>query len=222
MRRRLILMRHAEVAYFAEDGKPLAVDAPLTENGREQARAAAEQLAHLRFDRVITSSLRRTRETAEIVAPGRQPEVIPALDELRGGRLADIADDELVDAFTEAFQPVPSEDARFLNGERIGELLDRVLPAVDELLQDPTWEDALAILHGGVNRAIISTALAGGRAFFGGIEQAPACINILDHGPDRWILRTMNYSAHNPVHDGSRATSIEILHRQYLPYRRSG
>ena len=44
MRRRLYLMRHAEVAYF-EDGRPLRPDdVPLTEEGRRQARAAREAL----------------------------------------------------------------------------------------------------------------------------------------------------------------------------------
>jgi broad specificity phosphatase PhoE len=215
-------MRHGEVAYFAPDGRPLRGDAPLTAAGRDQARAARDALSHLDFDRVITSELRRTVETARIVAPRSEPQLVAALNELRGGRLADIPDDELEEAFAGAFQTDPEEDVRFLNGESIGELLDRVLPALDELLSDPGWRDALAVLHGGVNRAIISSALAGRRAFFGGIEQDPACINVLDHGPDRWILRAVNYAAYNPLHEGSRETSLERLHLQYLPYRTSG
>ena len=41
----------------------------------------------------------------------------------------------------------------------------------------------LAVLHGGVNRAILSYALTGEPRFFGGFEQAPGCINVLDVGP---------------------------------------
>jgi broad specificity phosphatase PhoE len=68
-RRRIYLMRHARVAYF-EEGRPVQPDTVLlTEEGREQARAAAAVLEGIRFDRVITSGLPRTLETARIVAP---------------------------------------------------------------------------------------------------------------------------------------------------------
>jgi phosphoserine phosphatase len=95
-RRRVYLMRHAQVAYFA-DGRPLRPDlVPLTAEGREQARAARELLAGIDFDRVITSGLPRTLETARIVSPSSsEPEVWPELREIESGRLGDIPEDEL-------------------------------------------------------------------------------------------------------------------------------
>ena len=42
MRRRLYLMRHAEVSYFAEDGSPVDPrEVPLNEEGIAQAKAVA-------------------------------------------------------------------------------------------------------------------------------------------------------------------------------------
>ena len=76
---------------------------------------------------------------------------------------------------------VRDESARFLGGESLGEALDRVLPAFDELVARE-WQTALAVFHGGVNRILLSHALAGGRTYFGTFEQAPACINVLDLG----------------------------------------
>ena len=64
VRRRLYLMRHAEVSYVGEHD-PEAVS--LTERGREQAAAAHRALRDVDFDLVVTSSLPRTRETAEVV-----------------------------------------------------------------------------------------------------------------------------------------------------------
>ena len=219
MRRRLYLMRHAEVAYFDEDGRPFdPVNVPLTAAGVEQARAAASVLAGVEFDRVLTSGLPRAVETARIVAPDARPEVWPELTELRGGRLSAIREDELEAVFTRAFQGVVPSEARFLGGETIGALLDRVVPAVERLAGEPGWDTTLAVLHGGVNRAILSFALTGERRFLGGLEQAPACLNVLDLGED-WIVRAVNTVPYDLAHAAGRLTTIEELFRQYRPLR---
>ena len=214
MRRRLYLMRHAEVAYF-EEGRPVDPGSvPLTEEGRRQGRAAAEALAAVRFDRVVTSGLPRTLETARIVARSSEPESWPDLRELQGARLEDIPEDELEHAFVNAFRDVVPDEARFLGGETIGELFDRVLPAVERLLADTEWDTALAVLHGGVNRALLSHALTGGRLFLGNLEQAPACINVLDVG-EGWVVRAVNVTPYDPVHLRGRATTMEELWTQF-------
>jgi broad specificity phosphatase PhoE len=207
-------MRHAAVSYF-ENGRPVRPeDVPLTDEGRSQSRAAAEALAGIRFDRVVTSGLPRTEETARIVAPDHDPEAWPELRELETGRLDDIPDDELERAFTHAFRDVIPEDARFLAGETIGSLFDRVLPAIDRLLAADDWDIALAVLHGGVNRAILSRALIGRRTFLGNLEQSPACVNILDVGDD-WIVRAVNVTPYDLAHLGGRSTTMEELWQQF-------
>jgi broad specificity phosphatase PhoE len=214
-RRRIYLMRHAAVAYF-DNGRPLRPDeVPLTEEGIEQARAAGEALASVRFDRVLTSGLPRTLETARIVAPGVDPETWPGLRELEGGRLGDIPEDELERTFVHAFHGIVPEEAQFLGGETIGSLFDRVLPAVERLLADPHWDIVLAVLHGGVNRAILSYALTAERTFLGGFEQAPGCINVLDVSEMGWIVRAVNVAPYDPVHLRGRLTTMEELWSQF-------
>lgn len=66
------------------------LDVPLLDQGREQAAAAARQLARMQppIGLVITSDLRRTRETAHIIAAalGEVPiEVVPGFAERRLG-----------------------------------------------------------------------------------------------------------------------------------------
>jgi broad specificity phosphatase PhoE len=215
-RRRIYLMRHARVAYF-EDGRPVQPDSvSLTEEGREQARAAAGVLEGIRFDRVITSGLPRTLETARIVAPDSEPECWPELREIESGRLGDISQDELERAFVEVWRDVVPEETKFLGGETIGSLLDRVLPEVDGLLADPDWDIVLAVLHGGVNRAILAYALTGGRAFLGNFEQSPACINVLDVGDD-WIVRAVNTTPTDLAHRKGRLRTMEELWAEFTP-----
>ena len=227
-RRRIFLMRHGSVTYFDASGKPfLPESVPLNETGRHQASVAGSTFASLglTFDRVITSGLPRTVETAtRVLAETKQSieiEVWPELEEIRGGRLSTIADDDLRDAFVGAFEGMVAEHRRFLGGESIGELLDRVLPALDRLRADTTWETVLLVLHGGVNRAIVSHALTGQRFFLGNLSQAPGCINALDVGTVRedWVVRMTNYAPSDLLQPGERETTMEVLYGQYLRYR---
>jgi len=217
MRRRLYLMRHAEVSYFASDGTPVnPVDVSLNEEGIAQAEAAAAALAGVDLDRVLTSGLRRTLETAGIVAQSHKTESWPELAEIRGGRLSDIPPDALEREFVHAFRGVIPNDTRFLRGESIGDLFDRVLPALERLVADDSWHTALAVLHGGVNRAILSYALTGERMFLGHFEQAPACVNVLDLGESgEWIVRAVNVTAYDLLHTTHRQTTMERYWEQY-------
>jgi len=212
-------MRHAEVRYF-EGVAPEEV--VLTERGRVQAESAAAELRDIAFDRVVTSGLERTLETARIVAPGRDPESRYALREIESGDIRDVAPDEVQTMMTAAFRGVVPLDTRFLGGETIGALLDRVLPELDALVADADWDVALLVLHGAVNRAILSHALIGERIFLGGFEQAPGCINVLDVGDDgRWIVRAVNHLAYDPAHVAApRLTTMEHLWQEYVDSRR--
>jgi probable phosphoglycerate mutase len=215
VRRRLYLMRHGAVAYFDADGRPVApYDVPLTEEGREQASAAAELLEGVRLDRVIASGLPRTVETASLVAPEHEIERWPELREITGERLSSIPAAELEEAFVHAFRGVVPNEKRFLGGETIGALFDRVVPALERLVADEAWDTALVVAHGAVNRALLSYVLTGERMFLGRFEQAPGCLNILDVGDD-WIVRAVNVAPVDLVHRTTRKTTMEQYWEQY-------
>jgi broad specificity phosphatase PhoE len=223
-RRRIYLMRHGSVTYFDAAGKPyLPESVPLNEQGREQAAAAGKVFAeeNIRFDRVIVSGLPRTVETANCVLAetGQQNalEEWPDLAEIKGGKLASIADADLKEAFTAAFDGVAPEHKRFLGGESIGELMDRVHPCLGRLRADRTWDTALLVLHGGVNRAILSYALTGQRLFLGNLAQTAGCINALDVGDADadWVVRLVNFSPPSLLQGESRNTTMETLLEQY-------
>ncbi len=68
----LILIRHGESQWNAENRFTGWVDTPLSEQGRVEARQAAERLAarSVRVDRAFTSTLRRAIDTGRIVLDG--------------------------------------------------------------------------------------------------------------------------------------------------------
>lgn len=228
MRRRVYLMRHGSVTYFTPDGKPVQPETvPLNAMGIEQARAAGQLFAEhrVRFDRVITSGLARTEETAHHVLDmaGHRPTIeqrVP-LQEIRGGRLADIAEKDLLQSFTAATDGVVDEDVKFLGGETVGQMLDRVLPEVDAIRADTNWDTLLLVLHGAVNRAILSYLVTGQRQLLGAFDQSPACINVLDIGAAKAdvVLRVVNLSPLDWLQPGNRKTTMEHLFDQYSQYR---
>jgi broad specificity phosphatase PhoE len=228
-RRRIFLMRHGSVTYFDADGRPHPPDAvPLNAQGRDQADAAGRLFAsaNIRFDRVIVSGLARTVETAtRVLAAAGQTVALEHdahLREIEGGKLSAIPDAELQQAFTGAMDGMVDLDTRFLGGEPVRELMDRVMPRVDALRAATDWDIVLLVLHGGVNRAVLSYLLTGQKQFIGGLAQAPACVNAIDVGEGKHDVsaRLINHAPLDQLHTSTRKTTMEALFEQYQKFRK--
>jgi len=219
-RRRLFLMRHGEVNYF-EQGRPAPPEGVhLNEQGRAQATAAAHALADVSFDRVVTSGLPRTLETAAIVLGERAltVEIVPELREIRGGRLADIPPHELRRTFVDAMTRRLSAADTFLLGESFGDFRDRVLPAFHALIADTSWSALLLVAHRAVNRVILADVLGLDLHGIGHIEQDAGCINLLDFDePGYGIARLINYTPYNPLKHGLALTTMEQYFLDFPP-----
>ena len=129
-------------------------DSPLTARGRQQAAAVADELANVKFDRIISSDLSRTRDTAEVIAKrhGLSVEVIPALREINVG-------DRTGKAFDETRGLPNWSDDGFVvwpGGESLDQVLARTLGAIDRLTRESPGKTILVVGHGGVNRILLS------------------------------------------------------------------
>jgi len=218
-RRRIYLLRHGDVSYFDEQGRPFRpATVPLNQEGRLQAEAASRVLADVPLDRAVASDLLRSVETANLIIAGRplHLETCAPFREIQPGRLADIPADAIAQAFLLAFSGGIDRDTRFLAGETFGSLVDRVLGSLQILLADPRWQHLLLVAHGGVNRTILAHALGLDLRGFGALEQDPGCINILDvDSAGRWLIRLMNYTPYNAAKNGMELTTMEGLYLQY-------
>jgi broad specificity phosphatase PhoE len=231
-RRRIYLLRHGQVPYFGRERAASAEEVSLSAAGREQATAAGKLLAGIPFDRVVTSGLRRTVETAELVlaaAGGATPEIEawPELHEIKGGSVDEVPDEELDEVFLGLLRPPVSLDSAFLAGETLRELGERVVPAIERLLAE-RWQTLLLVAHGGVNRVVLSLALTGGRVLLGNLEQHPACINVLDVDPPgadgfrQWMVHAVNVTPTDLVTRDRRTTTMEDMLAEYRAARAAG
>lgn len=84
---RLVLVRHGETVWHAENRYAGRTDVALTTRGHEQAERLAEWAAAAELDAIWCSSLSRARETAAAAAraSGLEPHVDPRLRELDFG-----------------------------------------------------------------------------------------------------------------------------------------
>ncbi len=129
-------------------------DSPLTARGRKQAAAVADELAKVRFDRIVSSDLSRTRDTAEVIARrhGLPVEITPELREIDVGERTGKDFDET------AALPGWNDDGfvAWPGGETLEQVLARTLGAIDRLTRESPGKTILVVGHGGVNRILLS------------------------------------------------------------------
>jgi broad specificity phosphatase PhoE len=151
MPERLLIVRHGESTWNAEERLQGQLDPPLSERGREQARALARaiDLSGFRPERIVCSDLTRTRETAELLGlrPGRFDRSWREIDiGAWGGRLAAEVDAEIEGLTNWRGGPVTGPGA-----ESWAAFAQRIAAAFDALAAaGGSW---LIVSHGGCVRA---------------------------------------------------------------------
>jgi len=211
-RRRIFLMRHGAVKYFARketlDEHGLA---HLTDTGRRQAAQARDVLSSVVFDRVFSSPVRRAFDTASIVIEGRNIEIetVEGFREIAAGNVEHLGPVQMAEALLGTFTNV-SEESRFLGGEKFTDMKDRAVRALNEVLGQDDWRTILIVAHEALNRGILAHVLGAELSVLDRIEQEECCINILDIDPNGHIIvRLMNYMAYDPFCGGHRTRTLE-------------
>ena len=151
-RDRLILVRHGESTWNAEERLQGQLDPPLSERGREQSRALAGILDGPAADRVVCSDLGRARETAELLGlrPGRFD---PRWREIDVGEWGGVVAAE-IDAQGGELTNWRGGPRTAPSGETWDDFSARVAGAVDELVAaGGPW---LVVCHGGCIRAAVA------------------------------------------------------------------
>ncbi len=225
-RRRIYLMRHGHVDYFAP-GVTDPRTVPLTDEGREQAEAASGALRHIPFDIAVYSGLKRTRQTADVILAGHDapPALIAAegLEELKSGWLKATSREELAARLAYCFDGAEAPGACFLpDGETFAGAEARIRRALDDLLLRRVWKTALVVAHEGVNRIILGLACGGGLQTIAAFEQDLCCVNLIDvdvtpaeHGEglqvERMVVKAVNITPYDFVKKGLSRSSLEHL-----------
>lgn len=181
----VFLVRHGATTLSAEDRFAGAVDAPLSEEGRAQARALGRRLAGVTMAAAYASPMSRTQETARLVLDGRgmPPQPVDAFREIGHGAWEGLSRDEVKARFVEEYARWQADPFTFApaGGETGLAVLARALPAFLEVVGRHAGGTALIVSHKATIRLLIGHLLGFDlRGYRDRLDQSPCGLNILD------------------------------------------
>jgi len=160
---RLLLVRHGRTQWNAERRYQGQTDVPLDAIGRAQVRALGERLADETLDAVFASTLGRAQSTAAAIMARHdlpiQPE--PRLLEINVGAWEGLKQAEIEARYPEELAVWQEDPVRHgpPGGESVGDLVARIQPLMNELVQRPDDETVLLASHGGTLSTLLALAL---------------------------------------------------------------
>ena len=202
MTTRVFLIRHGATVLSAEDRFAGSTDVALSDTGRNQARCLAHRLADDKLTAIYASPLRRTMETARIIAEPHRLAPVPrdALREIDHGRWEGLRRADVETQFKDEYAAWEEDPSTFAptGGESGISVLARALPVVREIVLQHAGENVAIVSHKATIRLLISSLLGFDvRGYRDRLDQSPACLNVLDFKtPVRARLMLFNDVSH--------------------------
>lgn len=202
MTTRLFLIRHGATALSAEDCFAGATDVLLSDTGRRQAERLALRLSNQEIRAIYASPLRRTRETAEIIAKphGLGIDTDSGLREIDHGRWETKRRADVEAQFPQEYAEWEADPFTFApeGGESGATVIARALPVIRRIVLAHPDETVAVVSHKATIRLIISSLLGFDvRGYRDRLDQLPACLNVLDFkGPTQARLMLFNDVSH--------------------------
>lgn len=196
---RLYLIRHGETDWNRSGRIMGTQPVPLNAKGRRQAAELAAVLAERHkiqpLSALYTSPLRRTVQTAEVLASSCS---LPITVE---ERLREIGVGDWEGRYWRDLDQEPvrlhwysrPHEARFPNGESLGDVQARALPAVAEALDRHPGGAIALVSHGDVLRAILAHYLGAGLEPTRRLRFDHASLTVLHLSEGTWVVSCVNY-----------------------------
>jgi broad specificity phosphatase PhoE len=176
------------------------VDQSLSAAGREQAEAVGRFFADRSFDALYSSELKRAFETAEAIGRAHdvRPTPVPGLHEVDVGRWEglDWGVIERDDAETyAAFMADPTAQG-YPAGETYADVLARVRPVFDGLLERHAGETIVVVAHNVVNRVYLADLLGLPVSLSQSLRQRNTGVNLVKRKGAETYVVTLNAAFH--------------------------
>lgn len=186
----ILLARHGETEWSASGQHTGVTDIPLTEAGRDQARALGDRLAGRRFEAVFTSPMDRAKETARLAGLGEGAGVRDELCEWRYGEYEGVSTAEIrktVPGWTVWSHPVPGGETP----AQVGARADALITGLEAL-----EGDSIVFAHGHILRVLAARWI--GLPPEGGalLALSTATLSVLGWEREQRVIRLWNDGSH--------------------------
>jgi probable phosphoglycerate mutase len=178
------LLRHAETEWSRDGRHTGRTDIPLTDEGRERARALRARIAGHDFALVLSSPLSRARETAELA--GLTPQLRDELVEFDYGEYEGITTDQIRQERPDWYL--------WRDGSPGGETPDDVGRRVDRVIDETLRADGdvAIVAHGHVLRALAARWIEQPAAFGGRLRLDTGTLSVLGFEREVRVIRRWN------------------------------
>jgi broad specificity phosphatase PhoE len=152
---RLYIARHGETDWNLAHRLQGWTDRPLDETGRQQAKDLADSLKGVRLDAIYSSTLSRSRDTAQAVAgAGITVKSLPGLRERNYGKFQGGSDTD-----PDYLKRVNAWDDAMDGGETLTQLLARARASLDLIRREHPSGNVLVVSHRITNQMILRALL---------------------------------------------------------------
>ena len=184
---KLCLVRHGETDWNAQGRIQGRTDIPLNENGRKQAQLCSKYFKDTEWDVIITSPLKRAKETAKIINEQLHVPIIE-MEEFLERSFGD------AEGKTREEREVQYPDHLYPNQESREELIVRINSGLKHILQKFPSKKVLLVAHGAVIHTLLSFVSDDKISMDNYLMNA--CISNIHYEEQGWIVKNYNYVDH--------------------------
>ncbi|ASB90226.1 histidine phosphatase family protein [Bacillus sonorensis] len=184
----ICLIRHGETDWNALGKLQGRTDIPLNETGKRQAKETGEYLKHTSWDVIISSPLKRARETADIINQYLGLDIV---------EMEDFIERNYGDAegmpFEERMKLYP--DKNYPNQESKEALAERLMAGIQKVGVQYPDHKVLIVAHGAAIHALLSK-ISNGDADLENTKLVNACLSNISFLENKWHIQDYNVSDH--------------------------
>lgn len=199
--KKIYIIRHGQTDFNLKNiVQGSGVDSSLNDRGIAQAKAFFDYYKHVPFDKIYTSSLKRTKETVKsFLDLGIPCESLAGLNEISWGN-------------KEGFKITPEEDQyyhymlkqwqlgntslRIEQGESPDDVVQRMKPAVDHIMSKTNERTVLICMHGRAIRILLCILLNYPLKSMDMFEHENLCLYLLNYSGGKFTIELHNDVSH--------------------------
>jgi len=212
--KKIYIIRHGQTDYNLQGiVQGSGVDSSLNDNGRAQAQAFYEAYKEVNFDKIYTSSLRRTKESIQsFLDLGIESESLSGLNEISWGT-------------KEGQRITPNEDAyyhwmlnqwqlgntqeRIEGGESPEDVTSRQEVALNRILSQTQEQTILICMHGRALRILLCRLLNYPLKSMDMFEHHNLCLYLVEYTGSLFSVRKYNDTAHLETLRSQKASNLQ-------------